>query len=101
MAAPIAGVGLTPAAAPIAPETSTGSSAGPDFASALEDAFAGAADAEGVADDLAARFAAGDPDVGIHEAVIAAEKAAVKIRYAVTLKNKLLDAYRELMNTQV
>jgi flagellar hook-basal body complex protein FliE len=33
--------------------------------------------------------------------VIAAEKANVAVRYATTLKNKALEAYRELMNTQV
>jgi flagellar hook-basal body complex protein FliE len=33
--------------------------------------------------------------------VIASEKANIAVRYAVTLKNKALEAYRELMNTQV
>ena len=46
-------------------------------------------------------FANHDPKVGIHEVVIAAEKANIAVRYAVTLKNKALEAYHELMNTQV
>ena len=46
-------------------------------------------------------FAAGDPAVGIHEVVISAEEATISLRYATTLKNKVLDAYRELMSTQV
>jgi flagellar hook-basal body complex protein FliE len=33
--------------------------------------------------------------------VIASEKASIAVRYAVTLKNKALEAYHELMNTQV
>jgi flagellar hook-basal body complex protein FliE len=33
--------------------------------------------------------------------MIAAEKASVSLRYATTLKNKLVDAYRELMSTPV
>ncbi len=49
----------------------------------------------------AERFAAHDPSVGIHEVVIASEKASIAVRYAVTLKNKALEAYHELMNTQV
>jgi flagellar hook-basal body complex protein FliE len=60
-----------------------------------------ARETEQAADTASARFAAGDPDVGIHEVVIAAEKAAISVRYATTLKNRVLEAYRELMNTPV
>jgi flagellar hook-basal body complex protein FliE len=67
------------------------------FGKALEDAHA----AEHVATDAAERFAKGDPGMGIHEVVIASEKANISVRYATTLKNKALEAYRELMNTQV
>jgi flagellar hook-basal body complex protein FliE len=49
----------------------------------------------------AEQFAAGDPSVGIHEVMIATEKASIALRYATTLKNKAVDAYRELMNTPV
>jgi flagellar hook-basal body complex protein FliE len=67
------------------------------FRKALDDAHA----AEHVATDSAERFAHGDPGMGIHEVVIASEKANIAVRYATTLKNKALEAYRELMNTQV
>ena len=60
-----------------------------------------AGDAERSADTQAVRFADGDPAIGIHEVVIAAEQANIAVRYATTLKNKLLEAYREIMNTQV
>ncbi len=72
-----------------------------DFADKLVDALQDAGDAETKADDLAKRFANGDRNVGIHEVMIATEKANIQLRYAVALKNKILDAYRELMNTQV
>lgn len=67
------------------------------FSKALEEAHA----AEHTATDAAERFAKGDPGMGIHEVVIAAEKSNIAVRYATTLKNKALEAYRELMNTQV
>jgi len=67
------------------------------FGKALADAHA----AEHVATESAERFAKGDPGMGIHEVVIASEKANIAVRYATTLKNKALEAYRELMNTQV
>ncbi|MBX3155942.1 MAG: flagellar hook-basal body complex protein FliE [Deltaproteobacteria bacterium] len=70
---------------------------GDAFAQALSDARGLEKDATGQAE----RFAQGDPSVGIHEVVIASEKANIAVRYATTLKNKALDAYRELMNTQV
>jgi flagellar hook-basal body complex protein FliE len=74
---------------------------GPDFGDALLDAVDKAAAADGAADDAATRFAAGDPAIGIHEVIIASEKANIAVRYATTLKNRLVDAYRELMTTQV
>jgi len=67
------------------------------FGKALEDARG----AEHQATSAAERFANDDPSMGIHEVVIASEKANIAVRYATTLKNKALEAYRELMNTQV
>lgn len=57
--------------------------------------------AEATATDAAEKFARGDAGVGIHEVVIASEKASIAVRYMTTLKTKALEAYRELMNTQV
>jgi flagellar hook-basal body complex protein FliE len=67
------------------------------FASALDAAHA----TERNSTQAAEQFAKGDPGMGIHEVMIASEKANISLRYATTLKNKALEAYRELMNTQV
>jgi flagellar hook-basal body complex protein FliE len=75
------------------PETDLGDS----FAKVLGDAKTLDKDATAQAE----RFANHDQTVGIHEVVIASEKASIAVRYAVTLKNKALEAYHELMNTQV
>jgi len=77
----------------------TSESEGGDFAGYLLDTLEQARVEEANAEDLAERFANGDPDVGIHEVMIATERAAVSLRYAVNLKNKAIEAYRELMNT--
>ncbi len=74
---------------------------GVDFADALVDAIGDASQAERHAQELAVRFARGDPDVGVHETMIAAGKASVAVRFAVTLKNRVVEAYRDLMRTQV
>lgn len=70
---------------------------GESFGKILTDAH----DMDANATNQAERFAAHDPSVGIHEVVIASEKANIAVRYAVTMKNKALEAYHELMNTQV
>ena len=74
---------------------------GGGFASTLADAITQARATEQTSVDLSTRFAAGDPSVGIHETMIAAEEANISLRYATTLKNKVIEAYRELMSTQV
>jgi flagellar hook-basal body complex protein FliE len=74
---------------------------GVDFSKVMSNALTEAGQAERSADQSAKQFAAGDPNVGIHEVMISAEKAQVMLRYTVTLKNRLLEAYKELMNTPV
>lgn len=73
----------------------------PDFADAFADAIEKASADDRTASHMEQSFAAGDSNVGIHEVVIASEKANLSLRYSVTLKNKLLEAYRDIMSTQV
>lgn len=87
---------------PVHVETSTAiQPASTDVASSFASALVEARDLETTANDAAERFANGDQSVGIHEVMIATEKANIAVRYATTLKNKAIEAYRELMNTQV
>ena len=72
-----------------------------DLGEAFGKALADARGLEQNATTAAEKFAQGDPSMGIHEVMIASEKANLAVRYATTLKNKAIDAYRELMNTQV
>ncbi|MCA9551548.1 MAG: flagellar hook-basal body complex protein FliE [Myxococcales bacterium] len=58
-----------------------------------------AGQAEQAAEETASAFARGE--AGIHETIMAQERASIAVRYAVTVKNKALEAYRELMNTQI
>ena len=79
----------------VAPEGAT------DFAHAFTHAISQSRELEGAAQTASEQFANGDPKMGIHEVMIATEKSSLALRYATTLKNKALEAYRELMNTQV
>ena len=67
------------------------------FADVLQEAH----QAEKVANEASLQLANGDPKAGLHEVMIAVEKANIQIRFAVTLKNRMIEAYRELMNTQL
>jgi flagellar hook-basal body complex protein FliE len=69
------------------------------FNEVLGDAIKGARAEEQNAAAAAEHFVKGEG--GIHEVMIAQEKAAIAVRYAVTLKNRVLEAYRELMNTPI
>jgi flagellar hook-basal body complex protein FliE len=70
---------------------------GASFSKALDDARSLDADAT----QKTEAFAHNDQSVGIHEVMIATEKANIALRYATTLKNKALEAYHELMQTNV
>ncbi len=74
---------------------------GMDLGSVFESALAEARTTEKSSVEQAEKFALGDPSVGIHEVMIAAEEANLNLRFSTTLKNKAIEAYRELMATQV
>lgn len=73
----------------------------PDLGNAFASALTEARNNEHSSTGMSENFALGDPSIGIHEVMIASEKANVSLRYATTLKNKAVEAYKELMATQV
>lgn len=94
--------GIRPIAIPSAETTTRADKAsGEDLAASFKKAFTDAHELQTQSVDATERFASGDPSMGIHEVMIASEKANISLRYATTLKNKAVEAYRELMNTQV
>ncbi|MBK8014105.1 MAG: flagellar hook-basal body complex protein FliE [Deltaproteobacteria bacterium] len=72
---------------------------GKGFTEVLAEAAKGARAEENAAIESVEAFAQGR--TGVHEVMIAQERASIALRYAVTLKNRAIEAYRELMNTQV
>lgn len=52
------------------------------------------------ADSLANDFAAGKID-NIHQVTIAAEKADVALQFTMQVRNKIMDAYSEIMRMQI
>ncbi len=76
-------------------------SKGSDVGGAFTNILSEAREAENSSTQMAEKFANGDTSIGIHEVMIQTEKSNIAIRYATTLKNKAIEAYRELINTQV
>lgn len=94
----LGGISSTSTASPAAKASSTGG-----FDSVLSSAL----DLLKETNDLAAnaeaeeiKFALGQTD-NTHDLSVAMQKAAVSLQYTVSVKNALLDAYKEIMNIQI
>lgn len=74
-------------------------SSGPSFAEALQDAIQTADRDIQQADAVAEAYVAGEGD--LHNAMIAMEQADVSFQTLLQVRNKLLDAYNEIMRMQV
>lgn len=71
------------------------------FGDALRQAL-GAADQRQVeAQELALRFQSGDPGAGLEQTVLAMQSASVSFQAVLQTRNKLVQAYQEIMNMQV
>lgn len=53
------------------------------------------------AGDKAKAFQAGDPDITLNDLMIDMQKASVASQFGLQLRNRLVSAYREVMNMQV
>lgn len=92
-----AGEAVAPGAAPqVAPGGPATGSFGEVLGRALEELSA----LENRADELTARLARGEP-VELHEVIIATEKAQLALELAVQLRNRVVEAYQEIMRMPV
>jgi flagellar hook-basal body complex protein FliE len=94
----IAGVG---GAAPIAPISApSGSSPVAEAGSSFMDVLGGALDNLSTqmttADNLAMKLAAGEP-VDIHQVMVALESASLGLQTGLQVRNKMIEAYKEIM----
>jgi len=73
---------------------------GAGFGDTIKKAVLEVNDVQREADVLATRLAAGDA-VEIHQAMIAMQKASTAFQFAVQVRNKIIEAYQEIMRMQV
>jgi len=70
------------------------------FGDTMKKAISGVNDLQHDADSLAVKLAAGDA-VEIHQAMIAMQKASTALQFTVQVRNKIIEAYQEIMRMQV
>lgn len=73
---------------------------GPDFASILSSGVANMEAKVAEADQMVTRFAL-DDNVPVHQVTIALEEARLAVEYAIQVRQRLVEGYRELMNLQL
>lgn len=75
--------------------------AGAAFAEMLSQSLNGVNELQSTASDMSTAFQRGDPDVNVAEVMIALEKASVAFEAVTQTRNRLLTAYRDVMNMSV
>jgi flagellar hook-basal body complex protein FliE len=81
--------------------SSTKPVAASDFASSLESALKVVSQDQANAEELQRQFAMQNPNVGLEDAVVAMSKASISFAAAVQVRNRLVQAYDQIMNMQV
>jgi flagellar hook-basal body complex protein FliE len=72
-----------------------------DFQSVLKDAIRGVSDAQTMAQSKAQAYQLGDDRVSLEEVMISMQRASLAMQGMVQVRNRLVEAYREVMNMQV
>ena len=75
--------------------------AGSDFGDLLTDAIKNVNRIQKHSGEMATRFEMGDPAVSLSDTMIAKEKAGVAFEATVQVRNKIVEAYKEIMSMPV
>ncbi len=82
-------------------KTATSHQVSSDFGSILDNAINNVNALQKQSGELAARFDQGDPNVSLSDVMIARNKSSVAFDATIQVRNKLVEAYKELMNMPV
>lgn len=73
----------------------------PNFQTMFKTAIDNVNDKQKIASDLATRFEQGDPRIDLPEVMIAMQKSSVSFQAMTQVRNKLIEAYKDIMNMPV
>ncbi|CAH8201714.1 flagellar hook-basal body complex protein FliE [Vibrio sp. SA48] len=79
----------------------TGQSVSSDFGDMLSNAINNVNGLQKASGNLQTRFDRGDEDVSLSDVMIARNKSSVAFEATIQVRNKLVEAYKELMNMPV
>ena len=79
----------------------TGQSVGSDFKDLLNNAINNVNGLSKTSSNLQMRFDRGDEDISLSDVMIARNKSSVAFEATIQVRNKLVEAYKELMNMPV
>jgi flagellar hook-basal body complex protein FliE len=71
---------------------------GSDFAMMLKESIDSVNNTQKTSGKLSKAFELGEPDVSLAEVMIASQKASVSFQAMVQVRNKLVDAYKDVMS---
>lgn len=74
---------------------------GADFQSALKSSLDQVNNAQLQSQKLAQRFEMGDPNVSLSDAMISLQKSSIALQQTIQVRNKLVQAYQEIMSMPV
>lgn len=97
----VARAGLRPDGQPIAAPKVTPGVDAPSFQNAMTQALRQVSEAQNESSNLQREFQLGNSSVSLEETIIASEKARLGFTAAVSVRNRLVQAYSEIMNMQV
>ncbi|MGH1360177.1 MAG: flagellar hook-basal body complex protein FliE [Burkholderiaceae bacterium] len=84
-----------------APADAVGESAGASFGSALNKALSEVTEMQEATSNLQESFQRGDPSVSLEQTMVSMQKSQVAFQAALTVRNRLVSAYTDIMNMQV
>ena len=84
-----------------ASETQASEAGTTDFARVLQNTIEQVNQTQQQAEDMAAKFAAGDGNTNLHDVMISLQKANLSFQEMVQVRNKLVTAYHDVMNMSI
>lgn len=74
---------------------------GTSFSSYLSDALSSVNEQQQASSAMAAAFERGDPGVDLTQVMISMEKASISFQAVTQVRNKMVDAYKDVMNMPI
>jgi flagellar hook-basal body complex protein FliE len=84
-----------------AERTAAATAGAPDYAQVLKNSIDKVNQTQQSADQMAEKLAAGDTSQNLHEVMIALQTANVSFQEMVQVRNRLVNAYQDIMNIQI